>query len=225
MRMRLAALAIALASPALAPGAAHASDASATEAYLRANYALVKTGHANLGASIAAYKGVLATVRRECPQAAAGSPQDPESTDLSNEVIGAMVLSAGRPDRPAIQTFLRAVSGLRWSSGAVTRAVAVYAANLRRLYALQVPNVCGDVKSWASNHFASLPPSTVSFVKVFYPSWVALGLLPPGLARFESGGSRALAQGSARFEYQITNVEAEAVETWGSIMDTLELNP
>lgn len=225
MRLRLAAIAAVLVSGSLAPAAARASDASATAAYLRANYALVKVGHANLGASIAGYKSVLATVRRECPQAAAHSPQDPESTDLSNEVIGAMVLSAGRPDRPAVQTFLRAVKGLRWSSGAVTRAVTRYATNLRKLYALQVPNLCGDVRAWASNRFASLPSSTLSFVGVFYPNWVALGLLPGGLARFENGSDRALAQGSARFEYQITNVEAEAVETWGSIMDTLELNP
>lgn len=225
MRMRVAALAIALVVPVLAPAFARASDASATEAYLRANYALVKAGHANLGLSIAAYKGVLATVRRECPQAAAESPQDPESTDLSNELIGTMVLSAGKPDRGAIQAYLRAVSGLRWSSVAVTHAVAAYAANLRKLYALEVPDLCGDIRAWATNHFASLPQSTLSFVKVFYPNWVALGLLPPGLARFESAGTRSLAQGSARFEYQLTNVEAEAVETWASIMDTLELNP
>ncbi len=210
----------------LAPtSAASASDASATSAYLRANYALVKVGHANLGRSIAAYKGVLTTVKRECPKAALSSPQNPESTNLSNEVIGAMVLNAGKPDRPAIQTYLRAVKGLRWSSGSVTRAVATYATMLRKLYELPVPNLCGDVKAWATSRFTALPASSVSFVKVFYPNWVALGLLPPGLSRFESGSDRSLAKGASRFEYQITNVEAQAVETWGDIMNELELNP
>jgi len=207
------------------PGAAFASDASATSAYLRANYALVAAGHAHLGTSIAAYRGVLTKVRRECPRGAAGSPQNPESTKLSNEIIGAMVLSAGKPDRPAIQTYLRAVKGLSWSNGAITRAVRSYAASLGKLYALSIPDVCADVHAWVTGSFKSLPSSTVSFVEVFYPNWVALGLLPPGLARLESVQDRQLAHSAGRFEYQLTNAEAEAVETWGEIMNELELWP
>jgi hypothetical protein len=225
MLKRLPAVGGAMLLLALSPAAARASNASATEAYLRANYALVKAGHAHLGSSIAAYKGVLSTVKRECPRAAAESPQNPESTELSNEVIGTMVLTAGKPDRPAIQAYLRAVAGLRWSSAQVTHAVAGYASMLRTLYNLPVPNLCGDVKAWAASHFKSSPASTVSFVKVFYPNWVALGLIPPGLSRFESAHGRSLARSSGRFEYQITNVEAQAVETWGDIMDELLLNP
>jgi len=225
MERKLPALCLALLALALAPAAASASDASTTETYLRANYALVNAGHANLGRSIAAYKGVLSTVKRSCPAAAASSPQDPESTDLSNEVIGTMVLSAGKPDRPAIRTYLNAVAALRWSSSKVTRAVSGYAASLRKLYDLAVPNLCGDVKAWAAGGFEALSSSTVSFVKVFYPNWVALGLIPPGISAFESGSARSLARGAERFEYQITNVEAKAVETWGDIMDELELNP
>jgi hypothetical protein len=225
MLARLASIGVALLLAALVPATARASDGSTTEAYLRANYALVSAGHAHLGASIAAYKGVLSTVKRNCPHAAAESPQDRESTELSNEVIGTMVLSAGRSDRPAIQAYLRAVRGLRWSSASVTRAVASYASMLRKLYGLPVPDLCGDVKAWAAGHFKSTAPSTVSFVKVFYPNWVALGLIPSGLSRFESGSARTLARRAERFEYEITNVEATAVETWGDIMDELLLSP
>jgi hypothetical protein len=209
----------------LAPGPAQASDASATAAYLQANYALVSAGHAHLGTSIAAYRSVLTKVRRECPRAAAGSPQNPESTKLSNEIIGEMVLSAGKPDRPAIQAYLRAVKGLRWSSGSVTRAVRSYATSLSKLYALSVPDICTDMRAWAAGGFKALPSRTVSFVEVFYPNWVALGLLPPGLSRFESSQGRTLAHGAGRFEYELTNAEAEAVETWGEIMNELELWP
>src|SRR5579862_6282801 len=80
-----------------AAGQAWGSDASATASYLRANYALVAAGHAHLGASIAGYKGVLSKVRSQCLHAGEGSPQNPMSTELSNEVIGTMVLSAGKP--------------------------------------------------------------------------------------------------------------------------------
>ena len=206
-------------------GTAQASDRSATAAYVRANYALVAAGHAHLGTSIAAYKGVLAKVRRECPRGAASSPQDPESTKLSNEVIGTMVLSAGRPDRPAIQAYLRAVKRLSWSNGAITRAVRTYASSLSKLYGLAVPDLCGDVRAWAAGGFKTLSPGTVSFVEVFYPNWVALGLQPAGLARFEGGAEQRLARTAAHFEYQLTNAEAEAVETWGDIMNALDLWP
>jgi hypothetical protein len=225
MLERLLALVGATAVLAAAPVAASASDASSTETYLRANYSLVKAGQAHLGASIAAYKSVLATVKRDCPRAAVESPQNPESTELSNEVIGTMVLRAGQPDRPAVKSYLRAVAGLRWSSASVTHAVAGYASMLRTLYNLPVPDLCGDVKAWATSHFKSTSAGTVSFVKAFYPNWVALGLIPAGLSRFESSQGRTLARNSGRFEYQITNVEAQAVETWGDIMNELVLNP
>jgi hypothetical protein len=225
MLRSLAALMVALLAVVAAPAAAGASDASATETYLRANYALVSVAHSHLGSSIAAYKGVLHQVRSQCPKAAAKSPQNSESTQLSNEVIGAMVIAAGKPDRGAIATFMRTVSGLRWSSGSVTHAVSSYVSMLRKLYGLSAPDLCGDVRRWVASGFTSLPSNTVSFVKVFYPNWVALGLVPAGLGRFESSAGRSLAKRAGSFEYQLTNAEAEAVETWGTVMDTLELNP
>ncbi len=227
VRRRVLATAIAvlaLSCAAVAP-AADASDGSATSTYVRANYALVAAGKAHLGTSIAAYKGVLTKVRRDCPRGAEGSPQNPDSTKLSNEIIGAMVLSAGKPDRPAVAAYLRTVKSLSWSNGSVTRAVKGYASSLSKLYGLSVPDVCADIASWKASGFKTLPASTVSFVEVFYPNWVALGLQPAGLSQFESGSARSLAHSAARFEYQLTNAEAEAVETWGDIMTTLDLWP
>ena len=212
-------------SCAAGPVVAEAGNSSATSTYVRANYSLVAAGKAHLRASIAAYKGVLAKVRRDCPRAAEGSPQNADSTKLSNEVIGAMVLSAGVPDRPAIATYLRIVKSLSWSNGGLTRAVRNYATSLHKLYDLSIPELCGDIRAWKASGYKTLPSSTVSFVDVFYPNWVALGLQPSGLARFEGGGERRLARSAARFEYQLTNAEAEAVETWGDIMTTLDLWP
>jgi hypothetical protein len=226
MLARLTAVLGAAAAIACVPAAAaHASDASVTESYLRANLALVTAGHNHLSSSIAGYRGVLTHVRSSCPHAAIRSPQNPESTQLSNEVIGAMVLSAGNPDRPAIATFLRAVRGMRWSSASVTHAVSSYASMLAALYKLSVPDLCGDVGKWAASGYTALPASTLSFVKVFYPNWVALGLLPPGIGRFESGSARGIARRAEGYERQLTDTEATAVETYGAIMDTLELNP
>ncbi len=103
--------------------------------------------------------------------------------------------------------------------------MAGYVSMLGKLYGLSVPNLCADIASWRATRFKSLSSSTLSFDKVFYPNWVALGLLPSGLARFESAQGRELARRAAHFEYLLTNAEAEAVETWGEIMNELELNP
>jgi hypothetical protein len=74
----------------LAPTTALAapSDIAATRAYVQANYRLVQAAVSKIGPIEATLRGVLSKVRRECPMAAAGSPQDPNSEQLSNEVIG-----------------------------------------------------------------------------------------------------------------------------------------
>lgn len=208
-----------------APAPAAAEDSATTLAYVRANLALVQVGQSRLPTSIAAYRGVLSKVRRECPLAGAGSPQDPESTDLSNEVIGAMVIAAANPDRAAVRAFLSATAGLRWSSSSVTNAVSRYRTNLEKLYKLAAPDLCSDIAAWKATGWTKLPASTLSFVGVFYPNWVALGLLPNGLSRFEDGEAKSLAHRSHALEEQITEAEAQAVETWWQIMNELEINP
>ena len=220
--------ALALAATAGGPGLARAApggDAATTRAYIRANYALVASAHARIPKIEAAVKGLLAQVRHECPRAAFGSPQDEQSTQLSNELVGTMVLAGGRVDRPAVGAYLRAVSGLRWHSASINRAVRGYARSLRVLYMLASPDLCGDIESWAATGFAKLPPSTAPFVRAFIPNWVSPGVLPAGLARYETTELRAIARRSGRFESQLMEMEARLVETWGDIMNELQLNP
>jgi hypothetical protein len=227
MRVRsLPAATVALAVLAgVAPQAASASNAGATQAYVQANLALVRLAKANLGASEAGPVKVLAQVRRECPGVGAGSPQDTESTQLSNEVIGAIVLAGARPDLQAIRTFVKAAGGLSWSSGSLTSSIRRYVAKLKTILSLPAPNLCADVKAWAAGGFRSLPASTVSFVAKFLPAWVALGYLPSQLSAFESGGSRALAADAKPLEQQLTEGEARAVEHYGQIMNELTIWP
>jgi hypothetical protein len=208
-----------------AASAAPAGNAATTRSYIRANYALVSVGHANIARTEASVKAVLGQIHRECPSAALGSPQDEESTELSNELVGTMVLAGGRPDRPAVATYLRAVGGLHWSSGLVNRAVGDYVKSLSTLYHVASPNLCGDIKRWAASGFKTLPTATVPFVKSFIPNWVSLGVLPAGLARYETPELRAIARRSGQFETQLMEMEARLVETWGEIMNELQLNP
>jgi hypothetical protein len=227
VRAVVAVAAAAVLGAASAPSGAVAAsgDAAATQAYVRANYSALRVAISRLAAAEAAPLHVLAQVRGECPGAGARSPQNGESTQMSDEVIGAMVLGAAQPYREAIATYLAAVARLRWSDPGLTRAIRAYAADWKTLLALPAPNLCADVRAWAADGFHALPASTVTFVAKFMLAWVGAGFLPAQLGRYESAATKALAARSERLEEQVSDAEARAVEPWGRIMDALEIWP
>src|SRR5947209_734547 len=128
--------------------AAGAGNGSATSAYLLADYKLVTAVTSKIPTIEARLHEVLANVRRECPAAAAGSPQNPQSTQLSNEVIGALVMSIVEMNRPAGRAFVRSVSPLVWRNRGLTQTIETYAGKVRTLLALPPPNLCADVRGW-----------------------------------------------------------------------------
>ena len=219
----LALLGAALALAAPAPAAA--DNASATRAYLNANYALVHAAHTRIHQVESTLRGLLAKVRGECPLAAAGSPEESQSEQLSNEVIGTMVLTAIRLDLPAGRAYVQAVRSLRWSSSSLTRAVHAYAQKVAKIILLPVPKLCEDVRSWAASGFKVLPAATEPFDSAFLASWVSPGFLPPSLKPYEGASVRSLVHVTEKQESDIVELEAREVETWGKIMDTLELLP
>lgn len=202
-----------------------ASNASATSEYLAADYAMVHTARSYLARAEAAPLLVLAQVKRECPQAAAGSPQNPESTEMSYEVIGAMVLHAYHLDVPGLRSFLARVAHLHWSNAGLTNAVRGYAAKIRVLAGLAPPNLCGDIHAWDASGYRTLPPATVHFDALFTPNWVAIGEQPSGLRAYESSADRAVAARSSALESELTEGEARAVESYSKIMNELEVLP
>jgi hypothetical protein len=217
----------ALASVAIWPASASASGANlaATQAYVQANYALVRYFTSHIPAARAEISSVLAGVRRECPRAAAASPEDVDSEQLSNEVIGTMVTTVVQHNLAPIRAAIRATAHLRWSNGALTGAIQAYTAKGKTLSSLTVPHLCADVKAWAASDFQALPASTASFAPRFISVWVAPGYLPAGLSAYETAEDRTLAQRTIQLEMQWTEFEAFEVTTWGKIMDALELWP
>jgi len=213
---------LALAAPA---GAAAASDAATTRAYVQANYNALRVAISHLATSEAAPAHVLEKVKRECPLVGEGSPEDEESTQMSDEVIGAMVVSAIAPDLQAIRTFVHAVAGLSWSDGALTRSIRAYTNKWKVLASLSAPSLCADVKAWGANGYRALPASTTSFVARFMPSWVGTGYLPAALNRYESPATRALAKRCRGMEEQIVELEAREVANYNNIMNALAIWP
>jgi hypothetical protein len=224
---RIALLAASLIALALlpAPALATSTDVSATQAYVSANYALVSSAHAKIGRAEAILQGLLRGVRSECPRVAAGSPQNTDSEQLTFELVGEMRLAATRPNAGAVASFARAVAKLRWSTPQLNSAVRSYAATLRKQSLLAIPDVCAEVRAWAASGFRTLPEGTQRFNRAM-PEYVAMGMLPTRLINpYVTPAQRGLLQRTRHFEEDISEVEAFAVETWGSIMDALGLSP
>jgi hypothetical protein len=209
-----------------APALAGQGDAAATRAYIQADYTLVHTARVNLATSEAALQRLRRGIAAGCPKAAAGSPQDTDSEQLSNELVGAMTVAAIQPDKRAVAAFASTVERLRWSNATLTRKVHSYATRLRTLSVLPAPNVCGDVKAWAASRYRALPASAVSFDSRYYKVEVAVGEVPAGLlAPSERPDERPVLAHAQRIEGQLSEAEANAVYTWGHIMESLALNP
>jgi hypothetical protein len=207
------------------PALAAPADVATTRTYIQANYALVHYAAMRLGTARSLLNGVLNGARAHCPSAAAGSPQNPESTMVSYEVIGAMVLAAYHAAQPQIAAYIRVAARSHWSSRTLTSSIHAYAAKLTTLSTLVAPNLCADIRTWSTSGYKSLPASTVRFDQRFVPAWVALGEVPAQLASYERPDERGTLQRSSQFEEKLTNFEAEAVETYGALMNALAVNP
>jgi hypothetical protein len=205
--------------------AADSADVASTQAYLQTNYTLMRYFTAHIPAAKAEIASVLTGVRRECPLAAAGSPQDADSEQLSNEVVGTMVTTVVQHNLPATLSAIRATESLHWSNGALDRTVHAYLAKAKALTTLAVPGLCADVRAWAASGFKSLPASTATFSPHFLSWWVAPGDQPPALRHYESSQDAGLAHRTTKLEEQWTQFEADEVETWGEIMNALVLQP
>jgi hypothetical protein len=220
----LATLAVVALTPANALAAGE--DVATTQAYVQANYRLVQAVAAKIAPIEATLRVVRARILRECPLAAANSPENTESEQLSDEVIGAMVTGAvALVEGPAAREFERVAGRLTWSNRALTDAVHAYVDKARGLVALAQPSLCSDVKSWAASGFQTLSASTTVFAPRFMSLWIAPGELPAALARYETPAERPLLRRTRQLEKEFTEMEARAVETWGAIMDGLGLLP
>jgi hypothetical protein len=219
----MAALAVAP-TPALAGSTAR--NVAATRAYIQADYALVHTARTNMKTGEAALEELRSKLGAECPMAATASPENEAAEKLSNEVIGAMSTVFIRADVQAVVDFASSVGPLHWSNPKLTRKVSSYAAKLKALTVLAMPNVCGDVSAWAASGYRALPASTPQFDQQFSSEDVGIGEVPARLlAPYEDRSERVVLQHTRQFEQELVDAEARAVEPWAKILDELDLQP
>jgi hypothetical protein len=219
----VATLALTATSPATA--LAGSGDTAATRRYLQADYALARAASANIWAGQTAIRNLTSAVTGQCPNAVAGSPQDHNSEQLSEEVVGALTVAGFRPGAHAIAGFARAVHGLRWSNSALTRKVQTSATRLRGLSTLPMPDLCGDVRAWAASGFHTLSTATVGFDRRYFAVNFEAEEVPWRLLAPLDGAEALTVQRIKRIESRLADVEAEDVKYWSRILDGLGLKP
>lgn len=204
---------------------ARVRDRAATRTYISANYTLVRTARANLVAAQTAIKTLGERVSGECPLAAGReAPQNHDSRQLSEEVVGALEVAAYETDKASMLAFAHAIRGLRWSNRKLTRVVHAYAVKLERFPTLAPPNICADVTAWAAVGYVSLPATTVAFDSGFYKYAIENDEVPPGLLRpYENATDAALLRRTEQLEAPLGEFEAEAVSDYSKILDALKL--
>lgn len=226
MLRRLATFATVLTVGLTFAGAAAAAprDVSATRAYLAANYAFLHTVRANEHAVSANVAELNRTLAAECPSVGAGAPQNEEAQHMSYEVAGALWSTLYRTDATAVRTFLHTVKPLKWSNGKITRIAQAYVRSLRELSALQLPDLCGDIRAWSAGGFKGVPTDTIQFdrhVEAIEGKSIPLRLIAP----YVQSNDKRLAARAAHLETELEDAETVVgFNDWDKLLGTLALN-
>ncbi|MGH2911391.1 MAG: hypothetical protein ACRDJ3_02835 [Solirubrobacteraceae bacterium] len=199
-------------------------DVASTHAYLTAGYTA-------LHATVATWPTVEANIhklnrrfRSECPQAGAGSPQSSEEQKLAHETAGALWATGYDTDAKIVGKFVKAVSPLRWSNPAINRAAHRYLKGLKEMVALQVPDLCGDIRAWSSGGFGHVTPATEQYAR--HVDAIEVKEIPRNLLRpFVQPADKGLVATDERLALRFEELEiGRGMEEWDTLLETLALD-
>ena len=220
---------LAVAALALAPAGAAASshDVSTTTALARATDTLVRAATPDVPRGLHAAENFAKQTAAQCPAAAVGSPQNYQSEQLDNEVIGAMTTVGYRTAAGSIARFASAVKGLQWSNPRLTHAVRRFATRLEGLSRLTPPNLCADIQAWAASGYSTLPATTVAFDRHYFavdPEAEEVPLIIRLASPYATPAEMPVLRRVERLEVKLGEAEAAAVESYSHLISTLNLN-
>jgi hypothetical protein len=152
----------------LAAGSSSAPAASSED--IASTHAYVEAANQALSAVVKTWPKVEAGIRKldaryqsECAHVAAGSPQSEEEQKLAHEVAGALWASGYHTDAAIERRFVRAIGRLHWSNPTVNRYARRLIVSLNEMVALQIPDLCSDVRAWAAGGYKAVPASTSAY--------------------------------------------------------------
>jgi hypothetical protein len=210
----------------LAPAGASATpqDVASTRAYLKANYTALHAVVTRWGSVEASIDKLDLKLRGECSDVGAGSPQSEEEQKLSVEAVGALWATGYRTNANVLERFVKAVGHLRWSNPAIARDLRKYTTGLREMVALQVPDLCGDVRAWIADGFKAVPDDTRQFDR--HAEAIEVKEVPRQLlAPYEQPSEKALVAHVGHLATRYSELEFSRGESqWNTLLEVLGLN-
>ncbi len=205
-------------------GATSQQDVAATHAYLADSYTV-------LHAAVSTWPSVEASIHRldlrlhaECPDAGAGSPQNEEEQKLSYEAAGALWATGYHTDATIVRAYVKSLGRLTWSDPQITRDARRLAGGLREMTALQVPNVCADVRAWHADGFGAIPSDVEPYdqhVEAIDIHEIPRGLLVPYVQPADRGLRKRVEHLATRFaELEFMQGQAD----WIALLEVVGLN-
>ena len=188
------------------------SDVAATRAYVEADYRLMSAAVRKIPGSRSRDSGSPPRCAQRMPERGSGIAAEPDvhpTQQRGHRGDGARRRKEGPVISPS-----RSWAPVRGCAGAVaglTREVQAYVGHVRVLSKLAPPDLCGDVRAWASSGFQKLAPATEAFDRVFMPNWGRRGQpARRGLSRFEQGPTGSLARRASSLEATFTDFRSSA---------------
>jgi hypothetical protein len=145
--------------------AASSRDAAAAHTVLEAGYQALRSVLRTWPRVEVSLRSLNLRFARECPNVGAGSPQTEAEKRLSYEVAGALWATAYHADAAIVHRFVHRVTGVRSSNPRLNRRVHRFLGGLGEMLALQVPDICADVRAWTASGYRRIPSSTLQYDK------------------------------------------------------------
>lgn len=225
MFRRLAATSLAI----LAASLGVAGTATAASSHdIAAARTVLTSGYETLQAVLRSWPKVEASLRtlnhrfaRECPGIGAGSPQTEAEKRLSYEVAGALWATAYHADATIVRRFIHRVTGVTSSDPRLNRRVYKFLNGLDEMLALQVPDICSDVRAWTASGYQRVPTGTLQFDR--HVEAIDVEIPSPKLAEpYLVASDRSLVP---KLEHLITRFEELEFTTgqqyWNQLLETL----
>ncbi|HEX3391999.1 MAG TPA: hypothetical protein VHS55_05515 [Solirubrobacteraceae bacterium] len=225
MLRRLAASSLAIAALCSAAPLAAAAASSRDVAAART---VLTSGYETLSAVLRSWPKVEASLRdlnrrfaHECPNVGAGSPQTEAEKRLSYEVAGALWATAYRTDAPIVRRFIHTVTGVSSSNPRLNRRVYKFLNGLNEMLALQVPDICADVRAWTASGYQRIPTSTLQFDR--HVEAIDVEIPSPKLAEpYLVASDRALVPKLERLIHRFEELEfTTGQQYWDQLLETL----
>jgi hypothetical protein len=144
---------------------AHASDVTATQAYLLAEYKFDRVVVSNLPASRRLVAAFVKKVAAECANVLVSPPRNEQLGQLVEEQLFALGIVASGSDRHSTSVFVRSIKSLDWGQRRLALLVQQRGRGVSVETDTVVPNLCVADRAWAMSDYVSLSASTKRFLE------------------------------------------------------------